>query len=130
MKEELQQLDDVFKLIHESNQEIIELDDSYTEEMWFSDIDDKVSTFNHGIHNWLKEGEMIVKFKKKSKSSGKSSKFSGSKSLKLNSTSSARSSKLSVRQKAILEKVRVAVLQAETSFKKKMIDAEWQAKNC
>ena len=107
VKEELQQLDDVFKLIHEINQEIIELDDSYTEEMWFSDIDDKVFTFNHGIHNWLKEGEMIVKLKKKSKSSGKSSKFSGSKSLKLNSTSSARSSKLSVRQKAILEEVRV-----------------------
>ena len=42
MKEELQQLNDVFKLIDEINQEMIELDDNHTENMWFSDIDDKV----------------------------------------------------------------------------------------
>ena len=42
MKEELQQLNDVFKLIDEINQEMIELDDNHTENMQFSDIDDKV----------------------------------------------------------------------------------------
>ena len=42
VKEELQQLNDVFKLIDEINQEMIELDDNYMEDMWFSDIDDKV----------------------------------------------------------------------------------------
>ena len=42
MKEELQQLNDVFKLIDEINQEMIELDENHTENMWFSDIDDKV----------------------------------------------------------------------------------------
>ena len=42
LKEELQQLNDVFKLIDKINQEVIELDDNYTEDMWFSNIDDKV----------------------------------------------------------------------------------------
>ena len=129
VKEELQQLNDVFKLIEEMNQEMIELDDNYTEDMWFSEIDDKVFAFKHRIHNWLKEGEKLVKFESKSKSSRKSSKSSGSKSSKSNSTSSSRSSKLSAKEKAIQEKVRVAELQAEASFMKKKRDAEWQAES-
>ena len=47
VKEELQQLNDVFKLIDEINQEMIELDDNYTENIWFSDINDKVLAFKH-----------------------------------------------------------------------------------
>ena len=85
VKEELQQLNDVFKLIDEINQEMIELDDNYTENMWFSDINDKVLAFKHKIHNCLKE-EVLLKFERKSKSSGKSLKSSGFKSLKLGST--------------------------------------------
>ena len=127
VKEELQQLNDVFKLIEEINQEMIELDDNYTEDMWFSEIDDKFFAFKHRIHNWLKEGEKLVKFERKSKSSRKSSKSSGSKSSKSSSTSSSRSSKLSAKEKAIQEKVQVAELQAEASFMKKKRDAEWQA---
>ena len=110
VKEKLQQLNDLFKLIDEINQEMTELDENYTEDMWFSDIDDKVFAFKHRIHNWLKEGEVLLTFEKKSKSSGKSSKSSGPKSLKSNSTSSSRSSKLSAREKATQEKVRVAQL--------------------
>ena len=127
VKEELQQLNDVFKLIDDINQEMIELDDNYTEDMWFSDIDDKVFAFKHRIHNWLKEGEKLVKLGRKSKSSAKSSKSSGSKSSKSNSTLSSRSPKLSVREKSIQEKVRVAELQTEASFMKKKRDAKWQA---
>ena len=118
VKEELRQLNDVFKLIDEINQEMIECDDNYTEYMWFNDIDHK-----HRIHNWLKEGEKLVKLERKSKSSGKSSKSSGSKSSKSNSTSSSRSSKLSAREKAIQEKVRVAELQTKALFMKKKRDA-------
>ena len=129
VKEELQQLNDVFKLIEEINQEMIELDDNYTEDMWFSEIDDKVFAFKHRIHNWLKEGEKFVKFERKSKSSEKRAKSSGSKSSKSNSTSSFRLSKLSAKEKAIQEKVRVAELQAETSFVNKKRDAEWQAES-
>ena len=105
VKEELQQLNDVFKLIEEINQEMIELDDNYAENMWFSEIDDKGFAFKHRIHNWLKEGEKLVKFEKKSKSSRKSSKSSGSKSSKSNSTSISRSSKLSPKEKQSKERL-------------------------
>ena len=118
VKEVLQQLNDVLKLIDVINQEMIELDDSYIEDMWFSDID-KIFAFKHRIHNWLKEGKVLLKFERKSKSSGKSLKSSGSKSFKSNSTSSSGSSKLSAREKAIQEKVCVAELQMEALFMKK-----------
>ena len=101
---------------------MIELDENYTENMWFSDIDDKVFAFKLRVHNWLKEGEKLVKLERKSKSSG-------SKSSKSSSTSSSRSSKLSVREKAIQEKVPVAELQMEASFKKKKRDSEWVAES-
>ena len=119
VKEVLQQLNDVFKLIDVINQEMIELDDNYTEDMWFSDIDDKIFAFKHRIHNWLKERKVLLKFERKSKSSGKSLKSSGSKSFKSNSTSSSGSSNLSAREKAIQEKVCVAELHMEALFMKK-----------
>ena len=76
---------------------MIELDDNYTADMWFSDIDDKVFVFKHRIYNWLKEGEKLVKLEERKSSRTKSSKSS--------STSSSRSLKLSAREKAIQEKV-------------------------
>ena len=88
VKEEQKQLNDVFKLIDEINQDMIALDDNYTEDMGFSDIDDKVFVFKQRIYHWLKKGEVLLKLERKSKFSGKSSKLSGSKSLKSNSTSS------------------------------------------
>ena len=88
VKEEQKQLNDVFKLRDEINQRMIALDDNYTEDMWFSDIDDKVFAFKQRIDYWLKKGEVLLKLERKSKFSGKSSKLSGSKSLKSNSTSS------------------------------------------
>ena len=125
----LQQMNDAFKLTDDINQEMIQLDENYTKDMWFNDIADRVFAFKQRIHNWLKEGEMLLKFERKSKSSGKSWKSSLSKSSKSNSTSSSRSSKLSAREKAIQEKVCVAELQMEASFMKENRDTEWQAES-
>ena len=71
VEQELQQMNDVFKLTHDINQEMIQLDENYTKDMWFNDIADRVFAFKQRIHNWLKEGEMLLKFERKSKSSGK-----------------------------------------------------------
>ena len=67
VKEELAQLNDTFKLIEDINQEMIELDDNYTEELWFTDIDEKVSSFKHKVHNWLREGDEMQGIEKKSR---------------------------------------------------------------
>ena len=68
VKEELQQLNDVFKLKDKINQDINELDGNYTEDMWLSDIDNKTFVFKHRIYNWLKKKEILLKFERKSKS--------------------------------------------------------------
>ena len=91
VKEQLAQLSDIFKLIEDINQEMIELDDNYTEELWFTDIDEKVFSFKHKIHNWLREGDEMQRIEKKSRSSCSRSTSSKSSSR----SSSSKSSKLS-----------------------------------
>ena len=103
VKEELAQLNDIFKLIEGINQEMIELDDDYTEELWFTDIDEKVFSFKHKVHNWLREGDEIQRIEKKSRSSCSRSTSSKSSSR----SSSSKSSKLSTKERVIEEKVRL-----------------------
>ena len=125
VKEELAQLNDIFKLIEGINQEMIELDDDYTEELWFTDIDEKVFSFKHKVHNWLREGDEIQRIEKKSRSSCSRSTSSKSSSR----SSSSKSSKLSTKERVIEEKVRLADLQAEATFMQKKRYAELQAES-
>ena len=126
VKEELAQLNDIFKLIEGINQEMTELDDDYTEELWFTDIDEKVFSFKHKVHNWLREGDEIQRIEKKSRSSCSRSTNSKSSSR----SSSSKSSKLSTKERVIEEKVRLADLQAEeATFMQKKRYAELQAES-
>ena len=125
VKEELVQLNDIFKLIEGINQEMIELDDDYTEELWFIDIDEKVFSFKDKVHNWLREGNEIQRIEKKSRSSCSRSTSSKSSSR----SSSSKSSKLSTKERAMEEKVRLADLQAEATFMQKKRYAELQAES-
>ena len=93
VKEQLAQLSDIFKLIEDINQEMIELDDNYTEELWFTDIDEKVFSFKHKIHNWLREGDEMQRIEKKSRSSCSRSTSSKSSSRSSSSKSSRVSNK-------------------------------------
>ena len=115
MKEQLAQMSDLFKLIEDINQEVIELDGNYTEELWFTDSDEKVVSFKHKIHNWLKEADEMQRIEKKSISSCSRSTSSKSSSR----SSSSKSSKLSTKETAIEEKVPLAHLQAEATFMQK-----------
>ena len=45
VNEELAKLSDIFKLIEDINQEMIEFDDNYAEDLWFMGIDEKVFSF-------------------------------------------------------------------------------------
>ena len=131
VKEELAPLNNIFKLIEDINQGMIELDDNYTKELlilmilMFTDIDEKVFSFKHKFHNWLREGDEIQRIEKRSRSS-----CSRSTSSKLSSrSSSSKSSKLSTKERAIEEKVRLADLQAEETFMPKKRYAELQAES-
>ena len=123
VKEHLAQFSDIFKLSEDIDQEMIELDDSYTEGLWFTDIYEKVFSFEHKIHNWLDERDEMQRIEKKSRSSCCRSTSSKSSSR----SSSSKSSKLSTKERAIEEKVRLADLQTEATFMKNKRYAELQA---
>ena len=57
IKEELQQLNDMFKMLVEIHEELENIDDQYTDKLWFEDIDLKLFSFKHKVHNWLREVE-------------------------------------------------------------------------
>ena len=102
----------MFKTLVDIYEEFEQIDQEYTNDIWFGDIDQKVFFFKHRWHNWLKEDE---KEHKRDHSSRSSTRSSSSKS------------KSSSREKAVEEKLRVAELIAEASFMKKKRGAEYQA---
>ena len=110
VKEELAQLNSMFKMLVDIHEEFEQIEKEYTDDIWFDDIDQKVFSFTHKVHNWLKEEKKEHKRDHSSRSSTRSS-YSKSKS--------------STREKAVEEKLRVAELIAESSFMKKQRDAEY-----
>ena len=119
VREELTQLNYMFKLAVDIHKEMEMLDNNYSDEIWFDDLDQRVFTFKHKVHNWLKESEH--------KAEKKSCRSSSSKSKSLKGSKTSRSSRSSTREKAIEEKLKVAELEAEVAFIKKQRDAEYQS---
>ena len=112
VKEELAQLNDMFKMLVDIHKGFGKIDKEYIDDPWLDDIDQKVFSFKHKLHNWLKERE---KEHKKNHSSRSRTRSSSSKS------------KPSTREKAEGGGLRVAELIPEASFMKKKRDAEYQA---
>ena len=91
VKEELAQLIDMFRMLVEIHEEQEEIDKEYDDEIWFDDLDQKILSFKHKVHNWLKEGEKLRKSDQVSRCSLKSSsKYSSKSSAKLSSLSKLR----------------------------------------
>ena len=124
MKEELAQLNNMFRMLVEIHEEQEEIDEENDDETWFADLDQKIFSFKHKVHNWLKEGEKLRKSDQVSRCSLNSSSKHSSKSIAKSSSSSKSSS--SAKAKAIEEKVKVAELMMEASFIKERRDAEYQ----
>ena len=112
VKEKLVQLNNIYKLIVEINNEMTEINVNYSEELWFAEIDEKFSPSNI---KFTREGENGAKREKGSKSSGSRSKSSGL--------------RVSSKEKATQEKLREAELRTEASFIKKKREAELQAQS-
>ena len=80
------------------------------EELWFTDIDEKVFSFKHKVNNWLSAGDRILRIEKKLRSCSRST------SSKSSRSSSSKSLKLLTKERAIKEKIGLADLQAEATF--------------
>ena len=107
VKEELQQLSDMFKMLVEIHEELENIDGQYTDELWFEDIDQKIFSFKHKVHKWLREVEKKDKSGRSSKSSSKS---------RSKSSSAGSSKRSSTNERAAAEKLKVAELVMEASF--------------
>ena len=57
VKEELAQLNNIYKLIVEIIDEMTEIDVNHSKELWFAKFDEKIFSFKHKVHNWLREGQ-------------------------------------------------------------------------
>ena len=79
VKEELAQLNSMFKMLVDIHEEFEQIEKEYTDDIWFDDIDQKVFSFTHKVHNWLKEEKKEHKRDHSSRSSTRSS-YSKSKS--------------------------------------------------
>ena len=104
VKEELSQLNDTFTMLVDIHEEFEKIEKEYTDDIWFGDTDQKLFSFKHKVHNWLKKEDKEHKREHSSRSSARSS-FSKSSS--------------STREKAVEEKLRVPELIAEASFMRK-----------
>ena len=105
----------MFKMLVEIHEELETIDNQYTDKLWFEDIDQKVFSFKHKVHNWLRELKKQDESGRLSKSNSKSSsKFSYSRSSKMSST----------KEIDVAEKLKVAELMAEASFMQKSREAE------
>ena len=117
VKKELAQVNNMFRMLVETHKEQEEIDEEYDDEIWFDNMDQKVFSFKHKVHNWLKEGEKLRKSDQVSRCSSKSSsKYSSKSSAKSSSLSKSRSS---TKAKAIEEKVKVPELMMEAFFQQK-----------
>ena len=47
----------MFKMLVKICEKLENIDDQYTDKLWFEDIDQKVFFFKQKVHNWLREVE-------------------------------------------------------------------------
>ena len=85
-------------------------DQQKADDFWFDEVDQKIFTFKHSVHNYLQENEEVM-----SRRSGISRKTKSSSS---SSSSKSRKSGKSIKQQVINEKMKLAELEALVSFKK------------
>ena len=76
---------------------------------WFDEVDQKIFTFKHSVHNYLRENEEVL-----SRRSGSSRKTKSSSS---SSSSKSRKSGKSIKEQVINEKMKLAELEALASFR-------------
>ena len=61
VKEDLEQLNNMFKMVVEIHHEQEEIDEQYDDQIWLDDMDQKIFSFKQKVHNQLEEGEKSSK---------------------------------------------------------------------
>ena len=120
VEEELTQFDDLFKqlmMVHNKYLSIeVNGNEKKKQNQWFNDIDERVFSFIDKVRNWLKD--LALEEEKASRHSSKRSSKSSGHSRK-SSISSMLSSNGSSKERAVVEKAKLAELMMEAEFVEK-----------
>ena len=91
VSEEFKQCDDLLKLFSVIQGEYhgkLDDDQQKSDDFWFDEVDQKIFTFKHSVHNYLQENEEVMSrrsgISRKTKSSSSSSSSKSRKSAKTN----------------------------------------------
>ena len=119
VEKEIAQFDCIFKQVLLVNQEyhsLLDEQEKPTYEEWFEEVDERVFTFKHQVHNWLRDAEM-ERANTSIQSSKKVSKTCSSGSSRRTKISSSGSNfSRSSRERAEEEKAKPAEMMAEAEF--------------
>ena len=126
--EEIEQFNDMLKLLTEANDEyqrMLKENKVFPDSQWFKEQDEIIFSFKHKIVKWFNEAELNREQVEYTKSVGSTRrKFKRSKS----SRPSNASSRPSIKNKAIEEKIKVAQLIEESNFTEQKLKLECEAK--
>ena len=119
VSEEFKQYYDLLKLFSGVQCEYhgkLDNDQQKADDFWFDEVDQKIFTFKHSVHNYLRENEEVL-----SRRSGSSRKTKSSSS---SSISKSRKSGKSIKEQVINEKMKEALASFRTQQKTKKLTVE------
>ena len=111
--------------VNDEYQRLFREDELLTDSQCFEEQDERIFSFKHKIIKWMKEVELNKEELGSRKSLGSRSNKSRSSKSSISSNGSSRSS---IKDKAIEEKIKVADLIAESNFTEQKLKMEYEAK--
>ena len=117
VRDQMQQLDDIFKVMLDVQKEYHSLllaEEQERDEEWFDIVDHNICIFKQKVHCWIKDVELERKTNLSSRRSHVSGGFGRSSSK--HSSKSSRSNKSSREEKALAEKIEMVELMVEAKF--------------
>ena len=117
VRDQMQQLDDIFKMMLDVQKEyhsLLPAEEQERDEEWFDEVDHNICIFKQKIHCWIKDAEL----ERKTNLSSRRSHVSGGsgRSSSKHSSKSSRSNKSSREERALAEKIKMVELMAEAKF--------------
>ena len=117
VRDQMQQLDDIFKVMLNVQKEynsLLPAEEQERDEEWFDEVDHNICIFKQKIHRWIK----VAESERKANLSSRRSHVSGGsgRSSSKHSSNSNRSSKSSREERALPEKIKMAEVMAEAKY--------------
>ena len=119
VEEEIAQFEYIFKqllLVHQEYHSLLDEEEKSSDEEWFEEVDEPVFTFEHQVHNRLRDAAMERANTSRQSSKKATNSCSSGSSRRTKTSSSGSNSSRSSNKRAVEEKAKLAELMAEAEF--------------